>query len=445
MVVVGGGLAGLVAGCALAERGMRVTLLEARARLGGATFSFQRGGLTVDNGQHVLLRCYRQYLGWLEKIGAGGDISMQRRFTIPVRRVGGPEGRLTRLPGLPAPLHLGPALARYSQLSTVDRARLLPAVAALRFVDPTDPASDRMSFGDWLRRHRQNRATIEAVWDLVTVAALNTDTANASLALAAKVFRTALLERADAADIGVPSVDLSRLHAEPAAAYLAERGADIRLRCVVRGVRRDGGEWEVAIDGARLRADAVVLAVPPAAAQRLCPADVVPPGAAFSDLGTAPIVNVHMVYPERVTSLPFFAAIDSPAQWVFDKTAVSGVDGGCQYLAVSVSAAQDWIDEPTARLRDVFTAEMARLLPRAGGLALGEFFVTRERAATFRQAPGSGRLRPCARTAIAGLALAGAWTATGWPDTMEGAVRSGSEAARVISEELACMRVKGSA
>lgn len=436
VAVIGGGLAGLSCACRLADEGHRVVLLEARARLGGATFSFDRDGLTVDNGQHVLLRCYESYLGFLARIGADQYITMQPSFDIPVRHRDGRAGRLARTPGLPAPLHLGPALARYTPLSVADRLRVLPAAAALRFVDPDDPESDRQSFGDWLARHGQNAVTVAAVWDLITVAALNTTAEQASLALAAKVFRTALLQRADAADIGMPSVELSRLHAEPAARYLADRGADIRLHTPVRAVRQQESGFTVRTDSDEISVDGAVIAVPPAAAERLCPPDAAPAGCRFSDLGAAPIVNVHVVYPHRVLPAPFCAFIGSDVQWAFDRTGVSGVDTG-QYLAVSVSAAQRWIDVPTPRMRETFTTELGRLLPAAARAEVRQFFVTRERAATFRQVPGCDRLRPGARTALPGLALAGAWTATGWPDTMEAAVRSGDAAAGVVAADLA--------
>jgi len=166
----------------------------------------------------------------------------------------------------------------------------------------------------------------------------------------------------------------------------------------------------------------------------------VPPGAlpdvtvsGWAGLGASPIVNVHVIYDRPVTDLPFAAAVDSPVQWVFDRTRISGLDRSSparhQYLAISLSAADEYVDVPAARLRDQFVPALADLLPAARQAEVVEFFVTRERRATFRQAPGTARLRPRAGTRLPGLVLAGAWTATGWPDTMEGAVRSGLAAA----------------
>ncbi|PRX45910.1 squalene-associated FAD-dependent desaturase [Prauserella shujinwangii] len=434
VVVIGGGLAGLTAACDLADRGARVTLLEARARLGGATFSFDRDGIAADNGQHVLLRCYTDYRGLLSRLGSGDGIELQDRFTMPVLARDGTLTRLSRTGG-PAPLHLAAGLARYAALSPADRLRILPAAAALRLLDPADPALDDRSFGDWLAAHGQNSATLAALWNLISVAALNCDADEASLALAVMVFRTALLDRADAADIGVPRVPLDDLHVRPAEKYLADRDAVVRTRAPVREVARDGSGFAVRLDDERLTADAVVVAAPPDAAAGLCPAEAGLRAERLRRLGSAPIVNVHVVYERPVTDLPFVATVGSPVQWIFDRTRVAGLSGG-QYLTISLSAAGRWLDTPARELRETFLPELGRLLPAAAHTPHTHFFVTRERRATFRQAPGTARLRPEPSTALPGLVLAGAWTATGWPDTMEGAVRSGHTAAGLVTDQV---------
>jgi squalene-associated FAD-dependent desaturase len=426
----------LAAACRLAAEGRRVTLLEARPRLGGATFSFERDNLIVDNGQHVLLRCYTEYRAFLDRIGVGQHIGLQSRFRIPVITSDGRRAELSRN-GLPAPLHLAATLSRYRLLSAGDRAKVLLAAGLIRTLNPADPALDDRSFGDWLAAHGQSEAAIAALWNLITVAALNTDADHASLALCAMVFRTALLKRADAADIGVPQLPLGQLHGDAAAAFLGRHGATVSTRASVREIRSTADGWEVATDVDTVSADAVVVATPPEPAAAILPAGALAEPSRLRELGGAPIVNVHAVYDRAVTESPFTAVVGSPVQWVFDRTAVGGGPPGGQYLAVSLSAAAEWIDEPTARLREVFVPELARLFPAAADAEVTSFFVTRERRATFRQVPGSGRLRPPAPTQLPGCVLAGAWTATGWPDTMEGAVRSGNEAARVVGAYLA--------
>ena len=451
VVVIGGGLAGITAAIALAEAGAAVTLLEARPRLGGATTSFNRGALVVDTGQHVFLRCCTAYRGLLARLGMTGSTQLQDRFDVSVLSPHG-SGRLRRN-ALPAPLHMGPALVRYPLLSFSERMRVGRAALAMRSLDPADPALDGQRLGDWLARHGQDERTRRVLWDLFTVSSLNIAGDDASLALAATVIKTALLGEKDAADIGVPTVPLGELHGTAGLALLRRLGAEVRLGAKAAAVelapdREPGGRYLITLarddsdegtdvsgdagrSGGVLRADGVVIAVPSQAAAKLVPPAAGVPSSDWPELGTSPIINVHVIYDRRVTRLPFAAAVDSPVQWVFDRTGISGFGTSSrgQYLAISLSAAEPYVDVPAARLREMFVPALAELLPGARDARVSEFFVTRERRATFRQGPGCGRFRPQAATALPGLTLAGAWTDTGWPDTMEGAVRSGLNAA----------------
>jgi squalene-associated FAD-dependent desaturase len=497
VVVIGGGLAGITAAIALAESGAQVSLLEARPRLGGATCSFSRDGLTVDTGQHVFLGCCTAYRGLLGTLGMAADAPIQRRFDVtvlapgPSSRSGSVRRARLRRTALPGPLHMLPALARYSFLSFPERSSVSRPALAMRRLDPADPALDTCRFGDWLAGHGQAERARRVLWDLFTVSALNIAGDDASLALAATVVKTGLLGKNNAADIGVPARPLGELHGDAAAALLASLGAQVVVGAKVTAIEPvddgDGGtegdplrtaapaprfrvrlarsldssaaggtpDVPGARDAARaaLSADAVVLAVPHEAAARLIPAGALPDRtvAGWAGLGASPIVNVHVIYDRVVMDLPFAAAVDSPVQWVFDRTHISGLDrltsasapashpaaeDRPQYLAISLSAADDYVDVPAAKLRDLFVPALAELFPAARDAQTREFFVTRERRATFRQAPGSGALRPQAGTRLPGLVLAGAWTDTGWPDTMEGAVRSGLAAAVEVRRTL---------
>ena len=486
VVVVGGGLAGITAAIALREAGARVTLLEARPRLGGATCSFTRDGLVVDNGQHVFLGCCSAYRELLARLGMTGAVSLQDRFDVTVLSPGGRARlRRTRLPG---PLHMGQALARYSFLTLGERLRVTRAALAMMRLDPARPGLDNERLGDWLAARGQGERARRVLWDLFTVSALNVAGDDASMALAATVVKTALLGAKNAADIGMPAVPLGDLHGKAGAELLQRLGAEVRIGAKVAevtaasggGLRvrlrerggnaaspafltnenhaaalstdagQEGGSENhaapLATDaghegGSAIHADGVVLAVPPDVAARLVPADAVAGGAGpgpdrWRELGASPIVNVHVIYDRRVTWLPFAAAVDSPVQWVFDRTGSSGLPAG-QYLAVSLSAADDLVDVPAARLRERFVPALEDLFPAARDARITDFFVTRERRATFRQVPGCAALRPGAATALPGLVIAGAWTDTGWPDTMEGAVRSGLNAARELRRGLA--------
>jgi squalene-associated FAD-dependent desaturase len=483
VVVIGGGLAGITAAIALAESGAQVTLLEARPRLGGATCSFTRDGLTVDTGQHIFLGCCSAYRGLLGKLGMTAHAPLQDRFDVTVLApgpAGQPRQARLRRTALPGPLHMLPALGRYPFLTKAERARVSLPALAMRRVDPADPGVDAQRFGDWLAARGQSERARRALWDLFTVSALNIAGDDASLALAATVVKTGLLGKNNAADIGVPALPLGELHGDAAAALLARLGAQVALSTKVASIEvgaqaavsagsgATGATGSTAADhpedsdarfrvrlarpegdaglGAEIAADAVVLAVPHEKAAPLVPPDALPSGtvAAWSGLGASPIVNVHVIYDRPVTSLPFAAAIDSPVQWVFDRTSISGLgdgrSGGPQYLAISLSAADAYAEVPAASLRDQFVPALAELFPAARDAQVTEFFVTRERRATFRQGPGTGALRPKAGTRLPGLVLAGAWTDTGWPDTMEGAVRSGLSAAIELRQTLLASR-----
>ncbi|MFF7362012.1 hydroxysqualene dehydroxylase HpnE [Streptomyces sp. NPDC008125] len=439
-VVVGGGLAGITSALRLADAGADVTLLEGRPRLGGLAFSFRRGDLTVDNGQHVYLRCCTAYRWFLDRIGAARLAPLQDRLDVPVLDVGRPAGpRLGRLrrTSLPVPLHLAGGLAAYPHLSLAEKASVGRAALALGRLDPADPALDTVSFADWLRRYGQSPRTVEALWDLVGVATLNATAENASMALAAMVFKTGLLSEPGAADIGWAAVPLGELHDTLARKALDAAGVRTELRAKATSLTRaEDGTWTVLTGSERIEADAVVLALPQRETHALLPAGAVEDQDRLLAIQDAPILNVHVVYDRKVLRRPFFAALGSPVQWVFDRTEPSGLRGPGQYLALSQSAAGDEIDLPVAELRARYLPELERLFPAARGAGVRDFFVTRERTATFAPAPGTGRLRPGARTRLPGLALAGAWTATGWPATMEGAVRSGTTAATTAIQGL---------
>jgi uncharacterized protein with NAD-binding domain and iron-sulfur cluster len=472
VVVIGGGLAGITAAIGLRDAGVDVTLLESRPRLGGAASSYTRAGMVIDNGQHVFLRCCSSYQDLLARLGVTGQVGIQDRFDVTVLSGSGARPARLRRNGLPSPFHLAGALVSYPLLSLAERAKVGRAALAFRFADPASPALDRRRLGDWLAARGQSEHARRRLWDLFIISALNIGGDDASTGLAATVIKTALLGRRDAADIGMAKVPQGRLHAEATADLLARLGADIRLGARAAGIERlpDGGfriilsRGDVGADeagaavsdepeltgtgtagpgtggpdagtGQSLLADGVVLAVPASQAARLAATAGVATASAWEQLAYSPIVNVHVIYDRQVMQLPFVAAVDSPVQWVFDKTRQSGLQAG-QYLAVSLSAADDYVDMPVAALRQLFVPALEELFPAAAGAGITDFFVTRERRATFRQAPGSGALRPGAATSVPGLVLAGAWTDTGWPDTMEGAVRSGHNAAQELAGKL---------
>jgi squalene-associated FAD-dependent desaturase len=436
-IVIGGGLAGIAAALDLAGApGTRVTLLEVRPRLGGAVYSFERDGALIDNGQHVFLRCCTAYRALLARIGGEAGTRLQPRLEIPVLSPGRPRAVLRR-GTLPAPLHLSSTLLRYPRLSRADRVRAAAAALALGRVDPDDPANDERTFGEWLAAHGQGPAAVAALWDLIALPTLNVPAAEASLALAAFVFRTGLLSDRAAGDIGLHEAPLLDIVGRPALEALRAAGVDVRLGCRAGAVRvgPDGRGLEVPAGGDRLEGDAVVVAVPHQRAEALLPGGALEglrrPGA----LESSPIVNVHVRYDRPVLFEPFAAGVGTPVQYVFDRSAAAGLERG-RYVAISLSGARAEMEMTNEELQARFVPALAELLPRARAAQVQAVVVSREHAATFRASPGVGAKRPGPHTHVPGLILAGSWTDTGWPATMEGAVRSGQLAARLATERL---------
>jgi squalene-associated FAD-dependent desaturase len=425
VVVVGGGLAGISAALACADGGARVTLLESRGWLGGATFSLERDGLVLDNGQHVFLRCCTAYRDFLDRLGVSSDVTLQPRLDITVLTPGGRTSRLRR-DDLPAPFQLARSILRFGPLGFRDRVRLGPAMLALRRLRLEDPTLDETTFGAWLADHGQSSESIAGLWDLIALPTVNLPAAEASLALAAKVFKTGLLEEADAADVGYSRVPLRQLHGDTGAHALEASGVEVHTHAKVLSLGQGG---RVSWHGGSADADAVIVAVPHEDAVGLLPAGALGESVDPLRLGWSPIVNLHVVYDRRVTEHTFVAGVGTPVQWVFDRTESSGLVRG-QCLAVSLSGADPYAERSVDELRSEFVPALAELFPAARQAEVRSFFVTREPRATFRGVPGTASHRPGPRTSLPGVFLAGAWTNTGWPATMEGAVRSGVVAAR---------------
>jgi len=433
VTIVGGGLAGITAALDCAREGASVTLLETRGRLGGAAYSFTHNGLRADNGQHVFLRCCTAYRALLEDLDATRCVTMQPHLEIAVLAPGGKRAWLRRSE-LPAPLHLAAALLRYPFLSFRQRIAVARAMQSLRRINPDDPRADELSFGDWLRQHGQDPRAIEAVWNLIARPTLNLEATAASLAQAAQVFQLGLLADKAAGDIGHACVPLSEIHDQAAQAALAKAGVNVRLRAGATMIVPTGSGFRTEIGAAPpMESDSLILAVPPDRAARLLPAAAGLDARSFARLGRSAIVNLHIVYDRQVLDVPFAAGVQTPVQWVFDRTQSAHCNEG-QYLVVSLSAADDDLAATGDELRAKYLHEITELLPDAGDASVITFFVTREHSATFRAAPGARAWRPAARTHLRGLALAGAWTDTGWPATMEGAVRSGHVAAREVMD-----------
>ena len=435
IVVIGGGLAGIAAALDCAAAGARVSLVEVRRRLGGAAYSFERDGMQLDNGQHVFMRCCGAYRALLARLGSEPNVFLQHRLSVPVLSPGARKAELRR--GiLPAPLHMAGSLARYRHLTLAQRLRAGRTAMALARLDLSRRELDRVTFADWLARHGQGTDEVQALWDVIVRPTLNAPAAGASLALGAFVFHTALLSRADAGDIGFHAAPLSRTIGEPAERALAGAGVEVLLGWRAERLQKANPGLVVRGPGDALGADAAIVALPHARAAAMLATLLPDTARRLGALESSPIVNLHVVYDRVVCEEPFAAGVRTPVQYVLDRTAAGGVPPGCQYLAVSLSCAEREMQMSVDALRETYLPALRELLPRARAAKVERFMVTREHAATFRAAPGTAALRPGTRTSVPGLFLAGAWTDTGWPATMEGAVRSGHAAARAALDEL---------
>jgi squalene-associated FAD-dependent desaturase len=432
VVVVGAGLAGLSAALEAVDRGYRVTVLDGRPRLGGATWSFDRKGLMFDNGQHVYLACCSAYRRYLDRIGMSDKAPLQR-LAIPVLQPRGDGAAANvswiRRNGVPAPLHLALSLGSYRYLSFGERAKIGRAALAIRRLNLEDPALDEETFASFLLRHGQSQRAIEVLWDLIALPTINVRASEASLLLAAKVFQTGLLARSDAADIGWSQIPLTQLHVDPAVAILERSGAIVRSQAKVTSLIVDDEDrcvTGVSVDGEVIEADAVVVATNLESVAGLLPAAAGVDTAAINRLGSSPIIDVHIVYDKKVTDYRVAAGVDTPVQFVFDASEAAGLTPGSgQCLAVSISGADEEHGERPQTLIDRYAGALGDLFPRVREAKIVDAVVSREHRATFRATPGTQRLRPGVATKLTNLVLAGTYTDTKWPATMEGAVRSG--------------------
>ncbi|HYO47938.1 MAG TPA: hydroxysqualene dehydroxylase HpnE [Gemmatimonadota bacterium] len=427
-VVVGGGLAGMAATLRLAAAGCEVTLLERRPFLGGRAFSFRDPGTgaVIDNGQHVLVGACHRLRAFLSAIGSpAGAFARQRALAVPILDGRGRRSTLSAV-RLPSPFHLLPALLRYRHLGPRDRLRVARDAGALARIEDRSALED-VPLGEWLNRRGTSREAIERFWEPLVTPALNVPISEANLPLTAFFFERALWSGAAGGALWLPRTGLSEAIGEPGRRALEAAGVTVRVgervtAVAVEGHRALGVELS---GGETLTADAVVCALPPreldAALQR---------GPGYAAVGTAPIVNAYLWYDRQVADLAFAGTFGSPLQWIFDRERLLGPErSGGPCLGISLSAADDWIDLPKDEIAGRLDEAVRSVFPRRRGARLEASAVVKEPRATFRADAGCAHRRPGPRGPVDGLWLAGDWTDTGWPATMEGAVRSGERAA----------------
>ena len=454
VLVIGGGLAGLSSAVALAEAGFRVRLFEKRPHLGGRATSYTLpDGTEVDNCQHVTLRCCTNLSDFYRRVGAEGKIRFYDRLYFVDK-----QGRRSSIEAgpLPPPLHMAPSFFFFNALSWADKRGIARAMLAIARAggDPPTPAGASML--DWLHRLGQTPGAIERFWRVVLVSALDEELARADARYGIEVFWKAFLASRAGYRMGIPSVPLADLY-EGCEQEVVRRGGEVRVRAGVREIRTDRNRFTGAIleDGSEIQADVCVAAVPHDVLLKMLPGELSTAGSPLEGLHhlkTSPITGVHLWFDRVVMTEPFLTLLDHTTQWVFNKSLLSaGIETNArtgrpsgekdvgeagapdsQYLQLVISASYDLVPRSRQEIINLCIRELGDVLLATRAAKVLKAVVIKEINATFSPEPGVDRWRPSQESPVQGLFLAGDWTRTGWPATMEGAVRSGYLAAEAL-------------
>ena len=439
-------MAGLAAACALAEAGFRVTLFERRTYLGGRASSYQHPGTgeVVDNCQHVLLGCCTNLLDFYRRAGVEDKIRWYEKLTFLE-----PGGRASVIEpsALPAPLHTALSFFRAECLNFRDKLAISRALAALA---PSAPADTGESFLDWLKRHGQTAHAIERFWKTILVSALNEDLDRVSVPYAAQVVRESFLKSPAAGRMGLPTVPLTEFYST-AGDYIRARGGEIQFRAAVESFRTVPFGVNVTTNGQEEKFDYLVLALPFDALGRILPdtASAAPLARAIGQFSTSPITGIHLWFDRQISELDHAILLDRTIQWMFHKSRIiearnieaseenanANANGNVSgsYIELVVSCSRGLVEKSKAEIVEIAVKQAQEFFPGAREAKLLKSAVIKEVHATYSPRPGIDRHRPKPDTAWPRVFLAGDWTATGWPATMEGAVRSGYLAAEAVA------------
>ncbi len=437
VAIVGGGLAGLAAASALADSGFRVTLFERRPYLGGRASSYEHPGTgeVVDNCQHVLFRVCTNLVEFYRRIGVEDKIRWFDEMTFIE-----PGGRTSVMHAspLPAPLHTAPSFLRFPFLSAKDKLTISRAIAKLTLTSQPDTGR---SFLDWCHQHGQTANAIERFWKPILVSALSEDLDLISISAAAQVVRESM-KSPTARHMGVPSIPLTDLY-NRAGDYIRARGGEIHFRTSLEAFSPDSSQVRIQLsDKSEMAFDYLVLALPFDALERVLPKspEAAPLRDQIAHFESSPITGIHLWFDRQITDLDHAVLLNRTIQWMFHKSrllvtrgAGANADGGGSYIELVVSASKSLIDKSRAEIVDLALKEVREFLPAARAASLIKSTVIKEVHATYSPRPGIDAYRPHQSTAWPRVFLGGDWTASGWPATMEGAVRSGYLAAEALT------------
>jgi zeta-carotene desaturase len=432
VTVIGAGVAGMSAACALAESGFRVQLVERRGYLGGRASSYLHPGVNevIDNCQHVLFGCCTNLQGFYQRLGVANRIHWTSAMTMIE-----PGGRESKLgpSWLPAPLHGLPKLMTASAFSLADKLALTRAFQAMMKLIPHDSTE---SLGDWLRRHKQTRGALDRFWRLVIASALNAEIDEIALPYAAKVIRELFMNSAFAGSMGMSKVPLSELYA-PVPAYLEAHCGSVLFNTNVEGASWDEetSQWNITTRACGLLSDFIVVALPFEGMAKLLPA--LPPIAEVDALAAKiehqqhwPICSVHLWFDRPITDLEHAVLLDREIHWMYNQSILQGRPGN--YIELVVSATRAFAALSREQAIEQSLRELAEFFPRVKEARLEKVALIKEVRATFGVPPGIDLYRPDAQSPWPNLFLAGDWVQTGWPSTMESGARSGHLAAEAV-------------
>lgn len=443
VAIAGGGLAGLAAACALSDVGFRVTLFEKRPFLGGRASSWEHPGTgeVVDNCQHVLFRVCTNLVEFYHRIGVADQIRWYDQMTFIE-----PGGRISVMKSspLPAPLHTAPSFLRFSFLNAADKLSIARALIPLTLTEQRDTGQ---SFQYWLDHHGQTKQAVERFWRPILVSALSEELDLISISAAAQVVRESMKSPA-ARHMGVPTVPLTDLY-NAAGDYIRARGGVLHFRRPVETFTADASQVRVQLRGQEeARAanqeeafDYLIVALPFDGLDRVLPEapESAPIREKLTHFETAPITGIHLWFDRQISDLDHAVLLDRTIQWMFHKSrrqpirAQAGSAAAGSYIELVVSSSKTLIDKSRAEIVDLALSEVREFFPAARDANLMKSTVIKELHATYSPRPGIDAHRPGAATAWPRVFLAGDWTATGWPATMEGAVRSGYLAAEALA------------
>jgi squalene-associated FAD-dependent desaturase len=439
VIVIGGGFAGLSAATLLADRGFQVTVLEGRQTLGGRAYSFNdpQTGDSVDNGQHLFMGCYFETLAFLRRIDSAHLLKLQSNLEVDFLGDNGRRSRLACLP-LASPWHLLSGLMRLSTLSWADRFRLLFVRSALARAPRERAELDRITIDQWLDSCHQSPRAKRYLWNLIAIAAINEEPTIAAASGFVEVLRRAFFDDWSASRLGFSVTGLTDLYVPAAREFIEKRGGKVLTKSPVQRIElRENRATGVALrEGGRLTADWVVSTVQAPALLKILPKELAQNEPVFQNLEKlrySPIISIHLWFDRPITSRKFVGLLDTHIQWLFNKAQIfqKATPG---YVSLVISGAHAFVDWPEKRLLTLALEELRRLMPEAREAVLGRSLVIKEQTATLSPVPGTEALRPEHQSPIPNLLLAGDWTRTGLPATIESACVSGHACANLIAQ-----------